>query len=324
MNKRMILILGLVLALVITTVASAASVTPVPFPNAEIGDAAFYCVTTLDYDFGIKIEAWGDEPGVVKQPKRDRVYDGRGSFVDDYANPITISEASRFSFDWASAEGISSVIVQGGPMDNIFFYSHPIFAPNWEPQLSDTDLYPYDSGSAKREMISHVNFCWNRTGEDDDDDDDEPEPMCYQEETAWAANGDVAGEIGYVGANQWATYVEYFDVEKTVTLFAGQTIPIGTATFSAPVDGSVTITVDLDYPWIFYFDLFDIEVDDNLKVQDYEFPPEGNPAIGLFDWKTFIPVGSTEGEIVVPENNFYGVHLDVALEYDCDDPPADE
>ena len=318
MNKRMILILGLVLALVITTVASAASVTPTSFPNAEIGDAAFYCVTTLEYDFGIKIEAWGDEPGVVKQPKRDRVYDGRGSFVDDYANPITIMNATRYSFDWKSEKAVDAVVVQGGPMDNIFFYYHPTYAPSGEPQLNDTYLYPYESESAKREMISHVNFCWNRTGEDDDDDDDDPEPMCYQEETAWAAG------LPYVEQGNWAMYVPYDGEELLKDLYAGQNILIGTATFSAPVDGYVTITIDLVDGWIFYFDLADIEADDNLKVQDYEVAPEGNPAIGLFDWKESIPVGSTTASIEVPENNFYGVHLDVALEYDCDVPPVDD
>jgi hypothetical protein len=66
-------------------------------------------------------------------------------------------------------------------------------------------------------------------------------------------------------------------------------------------------------------DLNDDQEDDNLKVQDYnETPPARNPKIGRFDWKTFIPVGSTTGSITVPANNYYGVHLGVAYEVPCE------
>ncbi len=122
----------------------------------------------------------------------------------------------------------------------------------------------------------------------------------FEGETAWAANGNVPGEFRYENPGNWATYVEYNGVEKTTTLFAGQNINAGTVNFSAPVNDKVTITVHLAGDWEFK------DVAEYLKVQDYEFAPSGNPAPGLFDHK--VSSGKT---IVVPENNFYGVHLDV-------------
>lgn len=293
-----VLIAVLALLLGVTGVL-AASVTPEARPNINYGDAAHYCVTTLGYDWGLKIEAWGG-PGGDRDMNGSYsgAYDSKGKLEKDFENVITISKATRYTFDWKSYPyPIGAVVVQGGPMDNIFFYDSAV--------NSDTELYPFDSGTKKKETISHISFCWNKTDENGNDE-------CYQEETAWAAG------LPYVGANQWAMYVDYAGVEKEVDLLAGQYMDAGTVTFSAPVDGWVTITVNLKNGFVFYYDLADEEDDDNLKVQDYEFPPEGNPAIGKFDWKTFIPGGSTTGIIVVPENNYYGVHLDVAFPVECE------
>ncbi len=131
------------------------------------------------------------------------------------------------------------------------------------------------------------------------------------EDTAWAANGDVPGELRYVEPGNWATYVAYDGQEKTVTLFAGQTNNIGTVTFSAPSDGKVTITIQLNDEGGFQ------NVSENVKIQDYEFAPSGNPAPGSFDHK-----GNASGktfEIEVPQNNYYGVHVDALTECDDDD-----
>lgn len=129
------------------------------------------------------------------------------------------------------------------------------------------------------------------------------------DETAWAANGNVPGGLRYEEPGNWATYVEYPGEEKTVSLFAGQTIKIGTVTFSAPSDGKVTITIKLTDQGGF------ANVSENVKIQDYENAPSGNPKIGKFDHK-----GDASGktfEIEVPENGFYGVHVDALTE--CDD-----
>jgi hypothetical protein len=132
------------------------------------------------------------------------------------------------------------------------------------------------------------------------------------DETAWAANGDTPGELRYVNQGNWATYVEYHGVEKTVTLFAGQNINIGTVTFSAPSNGKVTITIDLNDAGDFYE-----ETDHNVKIQDYSVAPSGNPAPGQFDHKG---LGTGKSfSIEVPENNYYGVHVDSLAECEEDE-----
>jgi hypothetical protein len=129
--------------------------------------------------------------------------------------------------------------------------------------------------------------------------------QCYivQGETAWAANGNVPLQLRYTPRGNWATYVAY--AEKTTTLFAGQTIPVGTVSFSAVVDGNVTITVTLYDGWVFE------DVSENLMVQGYSTAPSGNPAPGLFANKKYCDPDSATCEIVVPAANFYGVHVNV-------------
>ena len=118
---------------------------------------------------------------------------------------------------------------------------------------------------------------------------------CYKGETAWTAGS------RYVSKGNWATYTAYDGVEKTVDLLAAQTKLAGTVTFSAPVDGNVTITVNFNYGWQFQ------NVTEYLKVQDYPgVPLAENPNPGGFSWKI-----STGNSIVVPVNNYYGVHVDV-------------
>jgi hypothetical protein len=121
-------------------------------------------------------------------------------------------------------------------------------------------------------------------------------------ETAWAAGPRYNTDQG-----NWATYTPYV-ANSTVTLYAGQTMEAGTVHFSAAVDGEVGITITLNAGWRF-FDDPDME---NVKVQDYAVAPSGNPSIGGFGTKGY----ATESPftITVPENNFYGVHVDVEQE----------
>jgi len=129
--------------------------------------------------------------------------------------------------------------------------------------------------------------------------------MLFAGETAWAANGNVPLQLRYTSRGNWATYVKYERVEKTTTLFAGRNIPVGRVHFSAAVDGKVTITVTLTGGWEFE------DVRENLKVQDYSKAPSGNPAPGRFDHKKTCNPANETCSIVVPENNFYGVHVNV-------------
>lgn len=128
--------------------------------------------------------------------------------------------------------------------------------------------------------------------------------LVFKGETAWAANGNKPGELRYTQRGNWATYVKYTG-PKTTTLFAAQTIPVGTVQFSA-IDGSmVTITINLSGGWEFG------NVMENLKVQDYATAPSGNPAPGLFAHKTTCDPAESTCSITVPANNFYGVHVNV-------------
>ena len=125
----------------------------------------------------------------------------------------------------------------------------------------------------------------------------------FRGETAWAANGTVPGELPYNPDDQgnWATYVEFDGAEKTTTLFAGQTINVGTVNFKVEDSEYVMITINLSGNWGFASGEY-------LKVQDYDMAPSGNPSPGQFDHKV-----SSGNQIVVPLNNFYGVHVDVGI-----------
>ena len=126
----------------------------------------------------------------------------------------------------------------------------------------------------------------------------------FKGETAWA--GEAPGVERYTQRGNWATYVAY-EGEDTFTLYAGQTIDVGTVHFSDPSDGEVIITVNLSGDWI-------VDPDDmTLAVQDYEDAPSGNPSPGLFDHKATCSEMSCT--ITVPENNFYGVHVNVGYWY---------
>ena len=121
----------------------------------------------------------------------------------------------------------------------------------------------------------------------------------FDGESGWAAG------TRYIAKGNWAMYTSYSNVEKTVTLFTGQTMDAGTVTFSAP-DGNnrVTITITLKPGWFFN------NVSDNVKIQDYAAtPPSSNPSPGQFAWKGYAWKCSFSME--VPANNYYGVHVDL-------------
>lgn len=132
--------------------------------------------------------------------------------------------------------------------------------------------------------------------------DEEPPPPDCEEETAWADGP------RYTQQGNWATYTPYNGVENTVTLYAGQTHVAGNVHFSAPSGGQVTITITLAPGWHFQ------NVAENVKIQDYASAPAGNPNPGGFDHKA--TAASSPFSIQVPQNNFYGVHVDVE---DCQD-----
>lgn len=133
---------------------------------------------------------------------------------------------------------------------------------------------------------------------------DPPAETCWTGETAWAAGS------RYTPRGNWATYTPYLG-GGSVTLFAGRTIVAGAVHFAAPIDGTVEIRIELAEG--FRFNPFR---DDNVMIQGYATAPSGNPAPGLFSHRGF-----GEGRIfsmVVPLNAFYGIHIDLEREIDCE------
>jgi hypothetical protein len=179
-------------------------------------------------------------------------------------------------------------------------------------QAPKTFYYPLQVGPyevcGEREFTNTATFVTNDTATTGKDSwtvlIDVPCLLCEMDQTAWASGND------YIGASQWATYVTYEGVKKTVTLYAGQTYEAGTVTLSAPHDGYVTITIVLNAGWEFQ------DVENNVKVQDYATAPSGNPAVGNFAWKK--TASGDSATIVVPENNYYGIHVDVFKWVKCD------
>ena len=124
--------------------------------------------------------------------------------------------------------------------------------------------------------------------------------VCYKGETAWAAG------TRYVEKGNWATYTTYMS-GSTVTIYAGQKIDAGTVTFSAPVNGKVTITINLKNGAVFS------DAQENLKIQGYDGKPLAkNPAPGKFTTYKSTFSGSS-ATITVPQYAYYGIHLDVKV-----------
>ena len=287
-----VLAMAMVLLFAWAGMTMAALVVPTLYERWQSGNAAFECgqVECCDSYFHYKFDSWADVP-----------VDYDGDYTVDGGNIINISNNDGFSFNWTSAWPVSCVIVKGGNAANVYCYSGGAYGDTgmFAPTKYDKDGNPVGTFE-----ISHVTFCYNEDG------------MCFEEETAWAEG------TPYVKKGSWAMYSAYSGEEKTVDLIADGGDPatakvVGTATFSAPNEGYVTITIILTDA-IFYYDLNDPLYDDNLKVQDYDKAPNKNPAPGKFDWKTRIEPGSTAGSIAVPQNNFYGVHLDVAVPVPCE------
>lgn len=226
------------------------------------------------------------------------------------ANTINVEVIENTYVNWTATNSIGAVIVKGGNNANTYVY---------DPQVNtDTGLASPINASSNPANLSNIGgFCWNPSFNNE----------CFDDETAWAANSSSkSGTLKYINRGNWATYVAY-QPNKVVTLFAGQTIPVGNVTF-IPEISTVKIVIELSGDWIFGIN-YELDIngnividdmgypirDDNVKVQDYDIAPSGNPAPGLFAWKS---VGINQyAEITVPVNNFYGIHVDVALPVEC-------
>lgn len=245
--------------------------------NLTVGSAAVEVgQTSAVADFAFKVDNPADN----------------GVYPTGDGNTITITNSDGYTFDWQSDWPVTVVLVKAGSnFFNAFFYPAGSFG--------DTGLYaPINPANDKPFSISHVTFGYN-----------EPPVTSFTKETAWAAGS------RYVSRGNWAMFVNFDGQAKTVDLIAGGGNPqsatvVGSATLSAPVNGLVTITINLTGGAKFHFDPDD-PINENLKVQDYASAPNKNPAPGRFDWKASFASNATSGTITVPANNFYGIHLDV-------------
>lgn len=262
---------------------------PTPIPGFQSGDAASECEQAGDcWDFAWKLDAAAPN-GTYTIPMPDGMED----------MVIVISNSNGISFDWSSNYEVCRVIVKGGPVAQYYGYD--------EGSCGDAGLVaPINPNNGQTYDISHVTFCFGATP-------CEEVGTCYQEETAWSAGK------RYVNRGNWATYTKYLGTSGQVAnIYAGQNMLAGTATFNA-VNGMMHISINLSGSFIFYYDIFDPNLDNNIKVQDYSSQPSGNPAPGLFAWKAAAPTGSTSYTIIVPVNTYYGIHLDVAREVPCEE-----
>jgi hypothetical protein len=133
--------------------------------------------------------------------------------------------------------------------------------------------------------------------------------VCYEfiTETAWS-DGD-----RYSTRGNWATYSEYVEDGDTI-LYAGRDIAVGLVSFGVATEEGVEITIELLSGWEF------APVEENVKIQDYEIAPSGNPRPGEFAYKaTATETDPALTSIIVPANNFYGVHVNVGqlVEVEC-------
>jgi len=158
-------------------------------------------------------------------------------------------------------------------------------------QLSPSTGYhevTLSGGSEGTKVVQNLNFV------------NQQDKVCYKGETAWAAGS------RYVEKGNWATYTPYKS-GSTVKIYAGQKIDAGTVTFSAPVKGKVTITINLKNGAVFS------DAQENLKIQGYDGKPLAkNPAPGKFTTYKGTFSGSS-ATITVPQYEYYGIHLDVKV-----------
>ena len=126
-----------------------------------------------------------------------------------------------------------------------------------------------------------------------------------QTETAWGGN--TAG-----GGSAWWFYYDATGDDVEQTIWAGQTIEVGTVEVSAEDDeGKVTITIELTGGWELQdFDDDGEEVTEPVKIQGYDDDdlPASRPAAGLFT-----TYKGDELVVTVPSFSYYAIHLDVQL-----------
>lgn len=209
-----------------------------------------------------------------------------GLYLDVYNDETTI-----YYRVYNYVEPIDSVKIGDGPY---IVFNPPVNEYSWSsalaPDWQACDLVSLDLIVGFFHKSGHVNLSIDHPLRD------VCEEVECSEETAWAFGP------RYTLRGNWATYTPYV-ANSTVNIYAGQTMLVGTAHFSAIVNGEVTITINLINGSHFQ------NVEESLKIQGYNSPPAGNPAPGQFTYKD--DATGTSHQIVVAAYPYYGIHLDV-------------
>lgn len=233
------------------------------------------------------------ENGFEYSSSRNKYLEDDDNFEDAWPTGLTVNVTDdkyvSWSFEAPSGYCLANlvVIVKGSNDANVYFYPDGTLT-------SDAGLVSPDNASGGPADLSNLTFCWNLVPCETE--------VCYDDETAWATGP------RYVTRGNWATYTAYDGAAKEVILYAGQTYDAGTVNFSAVNEG-VKITITLNPGFI-----LNPDTDEAVKIQGYNSAPSGNPAPGKFD-----TYKGNETTITVDAFFFYGIHLDVLREVECED-----
>jgi len=260
----------------------------------------------------VGVAFWGDADHYkCYSAKRDYPVEFPLGFENISGNPecdpdqnitVSITDDTYVEF-WADLYGIGAAIIKGSSNANVYIYDW--FGPQ---VFHDFGLAAPPNPSGDPAGLSNIGgFCWNPIPPDDP-----PPDECWADETAWSD-----GSRYNQRKRNWAMYSAIGDLEAGVTLYAGQHMDAGTVWYIAPY-----LVIQLNEGW--RFGLYPVDddegepiFDNNIKVQDYASAPSGNPRPGLFEWKMFAE--GDYAEIMVPQNNYYGIHLDVEHLVECPD-----
>jgi hypothetical protein len=133
------------------------------------------------------------------------------------------------------------------------------------------------------------------------------------DETAWAANGRVAGDIPFLGSN-WATYLQYYSGKPCVDLYAGQTDDAGDVCFSEIGGNIVQITITLQNGYTFWLDGL---VDVMAERYHPKSPTElgiSNPPPGQFGYQGVATLATTH-TFTLRKANYFAIHALVVPSY---------
>lgn len=198
--------------------------------------------------------------------------------VTENENPVLVSQGSQLHPD----ELITLLLVIEIPESII----------TEDDDIDENQVEPLVVAFDGKLMISLEIVQWTGSCEDET-----PSGPDCKEQTAWGGNNGI-------NIDEPGSWWYYYDTngDETQTIWADQTINVGSVHISEPVNGQVTITIELTDGWQLQ--------DDNeaVKIQGYAEGglPNFRPAPGLFT-----TYKENELTVTVASYPYYAIHLDV-------------